>query len=104
MRAVSVPVDLAHHVRDNVLEVAWDDGLRARLAVPLLRGWCPCAACQGHSVGLRFHDHGDAVAIAEVHEVGAYALGIRFSDGHDSGIFTWSFLRQLAEGAPPQRM
>lgn len=100
---MSVPVDLAHHVRDNAIEVAWDDGLRARLPAPLLRGWCPCAACQGHSPGLRFHDHGDAITIAELHEVGAYALGVRFSDGHDSGIFTWSLLRQLAEGRDPRR-
>ena len=48
---MSAPVDLAHHVRDNALEISWADGLSARLPVPLLRGWCPCAACQGHSPG-----------------------------------------------------
>ena len=97
------PVDLAHHVRDNVLEIAWEDGLRARVPVPVLRGWCPCAACQGHAPGLRFIDHGDAITLTGAEEVGAYALGMRFSDGHDGGIYTWTFLRALAEGRDPGR-
>lgn len=101
---MSAPVDLAHHVRDNALEISWADGLSARLAVPLLRGWCPCAACQGHSPGIRFHDHGDAITLTRAEEVGAYAIGLHFSDGHDGGIYTWTFLRQLAEGRDPQRM
>ena len=101
---MTAPVDLAHHVRDNVLEIAWEDGLRARLAVPLLRGWCPCATCQGHAPGMRFKDHGEAITLVDAAEVGAYALGIRFSDGHDSGIYTWALLRQLAEGRDPSRM
>ena len=101
---MTVPIDLAHHVRDNALEIAWADGLRARLPVPLLRGWCPCAACQGHAPGLRFHDHGEAISLSHAEELGAYALALRFSDGHDTGIFSWAFLRQLAEGRDPQRV
>lgn len=93
---MSAPVDIAHHVRDDLLEVAWADGLRARLSGEMLRGWCPCAACQGHAPGLRFRAPAPGVAIAEVHEVGAYALGIRFTDGHDTGIYSWAFLRRLA--------
>lgn len=101
---MTAPVDLAHHVRDNALEIAWEDGLRARLPIPVLRGWCPCAACQGHSPGIRFVDHGDAITLISAEEVGAYALGMRFSDGHDGGIYTWAFLRELAEGRDPRRM
>ena len=100
---MSAPIDLAHHVRENVLEIAWQDGLRARLPVPLLRGWCPCATCQGHAPGMVFHDHGDAITLSHAEEVGAYALNLRFSDGHDGGIYTWTFLRQLAEGRDPRR-
>ena len=66
--------------------------------------WCPCAACQGHAPGLRFHDHGEAISLSHAEEVGAYALALRFSDGHDTGIFSWAFLRQLAEGRDPQRV
>lgn len=93
---MAVPVDIAHHVREAVLEVTWDDGARTRLSAAQLRGWCPCAACQGHAPGLRFVEPPAGVAIASLHEVGAYALGVRFSDGHDSGIYSWGHLRRIA--------
>ncbi len=101
---MAVPIDLAHHVRENVLEIAWEDGLRARLPVPLLRGWCPCATCQGHAPGMRFKEPGPGITLVAADEVGSYALGMRFSDGHDGGIYTWSLLRQLAEGRDPSRV
>ncbi|MFY0537383.1 gamma-butyrobetaine hydroxylase-like domain-containing protein [Nannocystis pusilla] len=50
----------------------------------------------GHTPGLRFHEPPAGVTIAGLHEVGAYALGIRFSDGHDNGIYTWPHLRWIA--------
>jgi DUF971 family protein len=91
---MTAPLDIAHHVREDALELTWEDGLSARLPGPLLRGWCPCATCQGHSPGLRFHDPGP-VTIAGLAEVGAYALNIRFSDGHDTGIYSWEYLRKI---------
>jgi DUF971 family protein len=94
---MTTPVDIAHHVREGTLEIAWDDGATTRLTAAQLRGWCPCATCQGHQPGLRFREPPAGVTIAELHEIGAYALGIRFSDGHDSGIYTWSHLRKIAE-------
>lgn len=94
---MTTPVDVAHLVRDNALEIAWDDGATTRLTAAQLRGWCPCATCQGHQPGLRFREPPAGVTLAELHEIGAYALGIRFSDGHDSGIYTWSHLRRVAE-------
>ena len=100
---MTTPIDLAHHVAENVLEIAWADGLRARLPAPLLRGWCPCAGCQGHAPGMRFQEVGPEVRLVDAAEVGAYAIGMRFSDGHDGGIYTWSLLRRLAEGREPAR-
>lgn len=95
------PVDIAHHTRDNALVITWDDGRRDRLPGRLLRGFCPCAGCQGHSPGVRFADPGEGVTLLAVEEVGAYALGLRFSDGHDTGIYAWAWLREL--GGRPQR-
>lgn len=94
---MTAPVDIAHHVREAALEIAWDDGRTTRLTAAALRGWCPCATCQGHQPGLRFIEPPVGVTIAELHEIGAYALGIRFSDGHDSGIYSWAHLRRIAE-------
>jgi DUF971 family protein len=93
---MAAPVDIAHHVREAVLEVTWDDGARTRLPAALLRGWCPCATCQGHAPGLRYVEPPPGVTIADIAEVGAYAINIRFSDGHDSGIYTWTHLRRIA--------
>lgn len=89
------PVDIANHVREAVLEVTWDDGAVSRLPAALLRGWCPCASCQGHQPGLRWREPPADVAIAGVREVGAYAIGVAFSDGHDAGIYTWPHLRWI---------
>lgn len=102
-RLVSLPVDVAHSVGSNALHITWDDGTTSVLPIPYLRAWCPCAACQGHGAEVRFQaDVGDDVRAAELHEIGAYALGIRFSDGHDSGIFSWVWLRQLCRSSPPE--
>ncbi|HRI09413.1 MAG TPA: DUF971 domain-containing protein [Nannocystaceae bacterium] len=89
------PVDIAHHTRDNTLVITWADGRRDRLPARLLRGFCPCASCQGHSPGVRFSDPGEGVTVLAMEEVGAYALGLHFSDGHDTGVYTWEWLREL---------
>lgn len=95
------PVDIAHHVREAALEITWDDGARTRLGAADLRGWCPCATCQGHSPGLRFRPPPPGVAIAGLDEVGAYAIRIAFNDGHDSGIYSWAHLRWIAARVAP---
>ena len=95
------PEELVHDKGRNILEVRWSDGTRSVLPVPYLRGWCPCAMCQGHGTVVRHHAPPAAVAIAGIHEIGAYAIAIRFSDGHDAGIFSWQWLRALAPESEP---
>ena len=90
------PVDIAHHVRDAVLEITWDDGRATRLPAAQLRGWCPCATCQGHQPGLKFREPPPGVAIAGLQEIGAYALGIFFNDTATTEIYTWPHLRRIA--------
>lgn len=94
---MAAPLDIAHLVKESALEIAWDDGARTRVSAGALRGWCPCASCQGHTPGVRFVPPPAGVTVAALHEVGAYALGVRFSDGHESGIYTWSHLRRISE-------
>jgi DUF971 family protein len=98
---VPQPVDIAHHRRRNVLAIEWDDGVTSELPVPYLRGWCPCASCQGHGTTVRHQPPAGPVEIEGIYEMGAYAIAIRFSDGHDAGIFSWSWLRQIAPETPP---
>jgi DUF971 family protein len=77
-------------------EVAWADTATLRLPNPILRGYCPCAGCQGHSGRTGFLAGHDS-ELREIATVGNYALRLVWGDGHGSGIYTFQFLRQLGE-------
>jgi len=96
------PVDIAHVRSRNLLIITWEDGVVSDLPGPYLRGWCPCAGCQGHSPRVEFHEPTSLVTIEGLYEMGAYALAVRFSDGHDTGIYTWSWLRRISAEAEPR--
>jgi DUF971 family protein len=98
---VPQPVDVVHARGDKTLTVTWDDGVVSTLPVHYLRGWCPCAGCQGHGTEVRFHPADPNLGIELMAEAGSYALHIRFSDGHDTGIYSWPWLRQIAPETPP---
>ena len=95
------PTDLVHARAENTVTITWQDGVVAAYPAPYLRRWCPCATCQGHGRGVRMQPASDGVEIQSIHEMGAYAVVIRFSDGHDTGIYTWDWLRSLAPQTPP---
>ena len=80
----------------RVMEISWADGHKAVLPHEILRGYCPCAHCQGHGGTIKFVPGGD-LDIREIEQVGNYAIRIVFDDRHDSGIFSWSYLRELSE-------
>jgi DUF971 family protein len=95
------PEEVVHDRGRNVLEIRWEDGTLSVLPASYLRGWCPCAVCQGHGTVVRHHPPTAPVAIDGLHEIGAYAIAIRFSDGHDCGIYAWTHLRSIAPESPP---
>jgi DUF971 family protein len=98
---VARPSDVAFNPRDHTLTITWPDGFASVYPVEYLRGWCPCAGCQGHSTRVAWHPPAPETRIAKLREVGAYALGIEFGDGHDDGIYTWEWLRTIAYESPP---
>ncbi len=80
------------------LEVDFTDGGSIQLPAEYLRVESPSAEVQGHSPNERKLVSGKrAVGIAAVEPVGHYAVRIRFTDGHDTGIFSWALLRQLGQ-------
>ncbi len=86
---------------ERALKVAWADGLEAKLGLVELRGECMCARCVNEITGERIVEVegiDPQIAIEEMQLVGNYALKIRWSDGHDTGLYTWPHLRQLCEG------
>lgn len=91
-------LELTLHARSRVLEVAYADGQRFRLPFELLRVYSPSAEVQGHGPGQEILQTGKReVAITELKPVGHYAVQPTFSDGHDTGIYTWDYLYWLGQ-------
>jgi len=97
------PTAVTVHQSSRVLEVAFEDGARFRIPFELLRVYSPSAEVQGHGPGQETLQTGKReVLITAIAPVGHYAVQPQFSDGHDSGIFTWEYLYQL--GADEARL
>lgn len=82
-----------------VLTFEWQDGSIARVPAASIRRGCPCAHCVDEHSGRPILDPDSVPQTLEQREValvGNYAIGITFSDGHRTGIFTWSALRRIA--------
>lgn len=94
------PVELRLKQDKRSLEIAFDDGSRFSLAAELLRVTSPSAEVQGHSESQRKTVGGKRnVQIIAVDPVGNYAVRIGFDDRHDTGIYSWTFLRELGVNA-----
>jgi DUF971 family protein len=92
------PTDIILHRASHRLEVAFDDGTRYWLPCEYLRVESPSAEVQGHSPEQRVWIGGKhQVNISAIDPVGNYAVVLRFNDGHETGIYTWSFLKELGE-------
>ena len=90
------PVELTVHQTSRCLEIAFDDGARFRIPFELMRVLSPSAEVQGHGPGQETLQTGKReVLVTALEPVGHYAVKPTFSDGHDSGLFTWDYLYQL---------
>jgi DUF971 family protein len=90
------PTALTVHQASRTLEIAFDDGAHFRIPFELMRVYSPSAEVQGHGPGQEVLQTGKGtVGILDLTAVGHYAVQPVFSDGHDSGIFTWELLYQL---------
>jgi DUF971 family protein len=85
----------------RALIVAFDDGVSHELPAEMLRVLSPSAEVQGHSPEQRQTVPGKReVSIAAVDPVGNYAVRLTFSDGHNTGLFSWTYLRHLGDERP----
>jgi DUF971 family protein len=90
------PTSLTVHQRSRVLEVSFADGSTFRIPFELMRVYSPSAEVQGHGPGQEVLQTGKReVELAALEPVGNYAVQPRFSDGHDTGIFSWDYLYHL---------
>ena len=80
----------------QTLIVRWSDDHESFYTLRYLRGFCPCAQCQGHDIGdWNFIDSPTNIGIDSMEPVGNYALSIQFNDSHNTGIYSWEILREL---------
>jgi len=91
-----MPQALTLHGQSRVLEVSFSDGQTFRIPFELMRVYSPSAEVQGHGPGQEVLQTGKReVDIVELAQVGNYAVQPTFSDGHNSGIFSWDYLYHL---------
>lgn len=83
---------------DSEIAIKWSDGSEKHYTAAQLRRVCPCAGCVNEWTGEKMLDHekiADDITFSHTSIVGRYALNFHFSDGHDTGIFSFNYLREL---------
>jgi DUF971 family protein len=97
-----LPTEIQLHQRSRILEIAYDDGARFRLPCEYLRVYSPSAEVRGHSPDSAVLQVGkEQVNIADLQQVGNYAVKIIFDDGHRSGLYDWQYLYKLGRAWQP---
>ena len=97
-KGAPLPTNIVVHTVSRALEIAFDDGKTFRFPFEFLRVHSPSAEVRGHGPGQEVLQVGKRDVLIEALEpVGQYAIQPRFSDGHDSGIYSWDYLYWLGE-------
>lgn len=90
------PTEVRRLPDEGRLRVTWTDGHVGEYDYDYLRGYCPCASCQGHAnEAIHFIPPPAPVHPLEILPVGNYAISFHWSDGHGTGIYRFDFLRRL---------
>ena len=92
------PTEIKLHQTSRVMEIAFDNGRHFELPYEYLRVYSPSAEVRGHGPGQEVLQIGKKnVGIGEIEAVGRYAVRPTFTDGHNSGIYSWEYLFMLGE-------
>jgi DUF971 family protein len=91
-----IPALIIPLMDETALRILWDDDQISTYPFSYLRGWCPCASCQGHG-GEHHFIKVENPQLESISPVGNYALNLRWGDGHDTGIYSFEYLRTLSE-------
>ena len=97
MAQTPIPTEIKSHQKSKLLEIIFDDNTECMLSTEFLRVHSPSAEVQGHSAEQAVLQVGkENVSIDKIEPVGSYAIKIFFSDGHDTGLYSWEYLHMLA--------
>ena len=95
-KTTPVPTEIKLHQVSRQLEIAFNNGTRFELPYEFLRVYSPSAEVRGHGPGQEVLQVGKKdIAIKGIEPVGSYAVTLTFSDGHDTGIYSWDYLYEL---------
>jgi len=95
-RSTPQPTEIKLHQKSRVLEISFADGKTFQLPCEFLRVYSPSAEVRGHGPGQEVLQTGKKeVGITNIEAVGTYAIQLVFSDGHDTGIYSWELLYEL---------
>jgi len=98
MATTPTPSEIKFHQKSKLLEIIFDDNTECMLSTEFLRAHSPSAEVQGHSPEQAVLQVGkEDVSIDKIEPVGNYAIKIFFSDGHDTGLYSWQYLHMLAK-------
>ena len=91
-----LPTEIKLHQKSHLLEIAFADGKTFQLPFEYLRVYSPSAEVRGHAPGEEVLQVGKkGVEITKIEPVGNYAVQLVYSDGHDSGLYSWDYLYEL---------
>lgn len=96
------PLEIGLGQKSGQLRLLWSDGLQAQLDSMRLRGACRCAACESQRRAGRPPVPPADTVLTELRPVGEFGLQLCFSDGHDRGIYPWTYLHALSGASPFQ--
>ena len=93
-----IPTEIKLHQQSRVMEITFDNGRRFELSYEYLRAYSPSAEVRGHGPGQEVLQVGKTnVGIQELEPIGRYAVRPTFSDGHNTGIYSWDYLYMLGD-------
>jgi DUF971 family protein len=94
------PADISNSRADGALTIIWRDGTRQQWPHALLRAHCKCTHCQSQRLlAVAPEAAPAALRVEQLRMIGNYGLQLVFSDGHERGIYPWSYLRSLSADA-----
>ncbi len=91
-------------VDKSFLSIKWDENSESKIGLKYLRDECPCANCKGETILLKTYRppkprifNPEMYKIQNIQTVGGYAIQLSWKDGHNTGIYSWEYLKKLAE-------
>ena len=98
MASSQIPIEINLQQKSKLLHIVFDDQTECKLSCEFLRVYSPSAEVQGHHPSQAVLQIGkENVNIVKISPVGQYAIKLHFSDGHDTGLFSWTYLYNLAK-------